>query len=210
MLLCFLLFGVTLPLLAKVQLHYSLGLDSESWGEDRFPTEISGQKNEFFLGVAFGPGHRFVLGQNIYLASRTIKREYLNDEVELELSRTELGPKLLFFLNGGRNFYLSFAYHFSVKGARKFNEDDELSISGDAMLLSFGMQMPLTRSLFFGLSFNHHTLNINKSTLAGVESTENDSYKNFYPALQLSYRWGGGRNARYRSSFPGSWRGTGN
>lgn len=203
----FVLFLTMPSVFGALNLDYSLGYSSDDYGEDRNPFNLKSHRNELSIGVSFGPNGRIMLGHNVLMWSRDASREVSSVIREEELSFMEMGPKLTLFLNQGKNFYLSGAYHFYVDGTRKITGSAEEEMKGSAWLASFGMQMGLTRSFYLGFSLNYHTLSIDETSLNSVVNEVDLSYTSFYPALEVSFRFGGTPSrSRARNSFPRSWR----
>lgn len=188
----------------SLTIQYSLGMINDQEEQGAIDFSNNHLRHEFFLGVAFGPSNRIVLGQNFLKWSREVEVQLMDiAEDQQEINLTEMGPRLLFYLNKNKNFYLSGAYHFYVRGERE-NLLLEEDLQGKSFLGTFGMQMNLTSNLLFGLSFNYHKVELNESTFNSQTSQIDHDYVHFYPSLELSYRFGNNRS-RHRGSWPRSW-----
>jgi hypothetical protein len=100
----------------------------------------------------------------------------------------ELGPRIVFFLNQGKNFLLSAGWNPYVKGTRNVS-GTSADIAGTSYLVSLGFQVKITKKLFLGGSVNYHAIAITTETVDNTESTVTNSYTSLMPMIELSVRF---------------------
>jgi hypothetical protein len=143
-------------------------------------------KNITFLGAHFGKSRQQVIGQNVIYWTRNAKENFSGKQSSMNM--LELGPRLQWFMNEGRNAYIAAAYNIYAKGTRVIDGTSE-EVSGSSYLLAMGIQLKIEKSFFVGVSFNYHSLALDKKTIGTTETKISDSYTNIFPALEFSLRF---------------------
>jgi hypothetical protein len=167
---------------AKFEIQTSSGYESSSDGKTK--NSFSDMTNHIFLGAIFDNKEKFIIGQNISLISTTLKATNTDT-----LSVTELGPRLNYYMNEERNFFVAVAWNPYAKGTRKAAgvSDD---VSGWSYLLAVGAILKMNNTFFLGGSINYHTLNITKAiSSSNTASTVSNSYTSIMPMLNISLRF---------------------
>jgi len=162
--------------------NYQTDADSDS-GEN---AKYSAMRNLFVIGAKFGSAGRWVIGQSIILSGKSIGAKTLTASEKNSLN--ELGPRVIFYLNDLRNFYISGVYNFYAKGSRTRNGIKE-DIDGSSYVGSLGVQMKASKKFYFGVSMNYHVVSIEESSVDSTQSTVSHSYTSIYPAIEFSLRF---------------------
>ncbi|MBF0297100.1 MAG: hypothetical protein HQK51_00135 [Oligoflexia bacterium] len=143
--------------------------------------------NFMFLGATLGSTNRFVLGWSIVLWNRTYKSPEGTDS---KINTTELGPRVMYFLNQERNFGISAAYHVYAKGSRTLATTGiKENISGNSYFIALSYHLRLTSTIYGGAAFVYQTLNISEATVDETQSKVSHSYSTYYPMLEFSLRF---------------------
>lgn len=181
------IFLLILSLKAKAQLFFqnttNYQTDSDSSTQK---LNYSNLKNITFLGAHFGKSRQQVIGQNIVYWSRGAKESFSGKQSTMTM--LELGPRIQWFMNDGRNAYLTAAYNLYAKGTRVMDGVSE-EVSGTSYNLGFGVQLKMNNSCYIGASINYHSLTLAKKTIGTTETKISDSYTNVFPALEFSLRF---------------------
>jgi hypothetical protein len=162
--------------------NYQTDTDSDSSENSKY----AAMRNSFVLGAKFGSDGKWVIGQSIIMSSKSIGATSLSSDEEISL--LELGPRVIFFFNDSRNFYISGVYNFYAKGDRKRSGASE-DVDGTSYLGSIGVQMKGTKKFYFGVSLNYHAVSISESSVNNTQSDVSHSYTSIYPAIEFSLRF---------------------
>jgi hypothetical protein len=165
--------------------QHSLSYLAES--EDAESLEYTTMRNITLLGANFGKSGNWVIGQSIMSWSRETTNAAMTGESSISL--LELGPRVQYFFNDGKNFYVSGVYNFYAKGDRQVNGAAEEEIEGTSFLISSGIQLKVSKKFYFGLSYNYHTLSISKTASGSTTSDVSQSYTYTFPSLEFSFRF---------------------
>lgn len=172
---------------AGLFVQYSGSYISDSGADEGEKFEYSGMRNMLLIGATFGRSGNVVIGQNVLFLNRTGKATSLEEE---KLSTLELGPRVQWFLNDAKTFYISGAYHFYARGSRKMSgEATEQDVSGKAYFANVGIQLRLSRMAYLGLSFNYHNVTLDESSVGSTRTEISHTYTSIYPALDFSLRF---------------------
>lgn len=164
--------------------QYSLGYDSDEDTASNSTFTYGRMQNMIYVGATIGANQKLVLGWNFYLWNRSQKA---GTGTTKEVSLTELGPRLTYFFNMERNFYLSTAYHPYARGTITGTQTEE--VSGSGYLASIGYQHKASKQIYIGASLNYQATSIDKSTVSQTESTVSYEYNMIYPLIEVSFRF---------------------
>ena len=171
---------------AGLILQYSGGYNTST--DDADESEYSSMKNQIFLGATFLKSHMMALGWNYMMTSRTLQGE--GTDTASELSVTEMGPRLFFFLNSSKTFILSANWNPFVSGDRTLTTVGSTEdVSGSSLHAALSVQAKIGNSFFVGGGINYHSISITKSTVGGTETEVSHSYSDIYPSIEFSYRF---------------------
>lgn len=137
--------------------------------------------NKVFLGASINGGQNVIFGWNINSWSSTLTKDSAEDEYSL----LEMGPKILWFLNEGNNFYVTAEWNPYAKGSRTKSSIDS-DISGSSIGFGAGYRFRLSRLIGLGASLNYHTLTLSTETIGSTESSTSDKIGNIMPMLELT------------------------
>lgn len=202
----FLTFLLCFKVEASLYVQGSFGFHSDSHSDSTvFDLDYSRVSTQGFVGVHFFVPW-IIVGGNVNSWKRDWSYTINDDDFTSSFDFLEIGPRVILFLNSSRNFYLSAAYHGYVKGSSQLGDED-VEIRGRSKHYALGLQMPLSRQLFFGLSFNYHQTTIRREITDLQTQEMNYGITGMYPAIELSYRFNRLFNWRRsgRQSFPRSW-----
>jgi hypothetical protein len=149
--------------------------------------EYNTMRNYALLGATFGKKGNWIIGQSIYSWSRATKNSAMTGESSVEM--LELGPRVLYFINDGKNFYLSGTYNFYAKGTRTIDGGVSSDIEGTSYIASIGLQLKASKRFYIGFSYNYHSLNITETSSNSVASTVSQTYTYTFPAVEFSLRF---------------------
>ncbi|OUR95416.1 hypothetical protein A9Q84_16415 [Halobacteriovorax marinus] len=181
----FLTFILVQDTFAGFYFQHSFNYESETEGAESL--EYTAMRNYTLLGASFGKKENWVIGQSIYSWSRGTKNSAMTGESAI--SMLELGPRVQYFFNSGRNFYMSGTYNFYAKGTREINGGTSANIEGTSYILSAGLQLKVKRLFYIGFSYNYHVLNITETSSNSVVSTVSETYTYIFPAIEFSLRF---------------------
>jgi hypothetical protein len=139
--------------------------------------------NHIFVGASFDSKEKIVVGQNISLVSNQFKTTTTD-----KISTTELGPRLNYYFNDEKNYFVSFAWNPYAKGTRTVAGVSE-EISGWSYLMAVGATLKMGNNFFMGASLNYHSLAITKSIASNTATTVNNAYSSLMPMLNISLRF---------------------
>lgn len=166
---------------AKFEVQTSTGYSSNTDGKSK--NSFSDITNHFFIGASFDSKEKFVVGQNISIVSTQYKTATTD-----KLSTTELGPRLNYYINNERNYFVTLAWNPFAKGKRTVAGIAE-DISGWSYLAALGAVLKMGNSFYLGASLNYHSLSITKSIVGSTVTTVTDSYSSIMPMLNISFRF---------------------
>ncbi len=170
---------------ASIYSQYSLGYDSEKASLSSSNSSYSRMQNILFFGANVDTKKKLIFGWNFYLWSRSQVSGTAGTTDKVAL--TELGPRITYFFNDERNFYLSTAIHPYVKGTVTGTTSEK--VSGSGYFASVGYQLKCSRSIYFGASLNYQSTSLDKSTVGTTESTVSYKYTFIYPLIEISMRF---------------------
>lgn len=155
--------------------------------EDAEALEYNTMRNYALLGATFGKKGNWIIGQSIYSWSRATKNSAMAGESSIKM--LELGPRVLYFINDGKNFYISGTYNFYANGTRKINGGASSDIEGTSYILSMGLQLKASKRFYIGFSYSYHALNITETSSNSVASSVSQAYSYSFPAIEFSLRF---------------------
>tara|TARA_Y100000296_G_C5067308_1_gene203003 strand:+ start:117 stop:692 length:576 start_codon:yes stop_codon:yes gene_type:complete len=171
---------------AGLILQYSAGYHTSS--DDADNGEYSSLKNQIFLGATFLKSHMMALGWNYMMNSRTLQGE--GTDTASDLSVTEMGPRLFFFLNQSKTFVLSANWNPFVSGDRTLTTVGTAEeVSGSSLHAALSVQAKVGNHFYIGGGLNYHSVSISKSTVNGTETEVSHGYTDIYPSIEFSYRF---------------------
>lgn len=159
---------------------YSTDSDSSS---DKLA--FSATKNITFIGGEIGKKKQTIIGQNIGSMSRS---DSIGGAQATSISTLEAGPRLQYFFDEEKTFYLSGAYNIYVKGTRQLAGVSE-EIRGSSYHMAAGYHLKISRSFYLGFSMNYYSLALTSKTVSTTETKISDSYTSIFPALEFSLRF---------------------
>jgi hypothetical protein len=166
---------------AKFEIQTSTGYSSNTDGKTKNSfTDIS---NHVFLGASFDNKDRLIIGQNISIISNQFKTTTTD-----KISTLEFGPRIQYYINEDKNYYVTLAWNPYAKGTRNATgvADD---ISGWSYMAAMGAVLKMNNNLFLGASLNYHALSITKSIVGTVASTVSNKYSSLMPMLNITLRF---------------------
>lgn len=179
----FILIFLLLPSLANASFMFQYGLNyaqsSDSTSADDH--DFNRMFNKVFLGASINGGQNVIFGWNINSWSSTLTKDAAEDEYSI----LEMGPRILWFLNEGNNFYVSAEWNPYAKGSRTKSSVDS-DISGSSLGFSTGYRFRLSRLIGLGASLNYHSLSLSKETISSTESSISDKIGNIMPMLEIT------------------------
>lgn len=166
---------------------YNLNYQTESDGGDAPAFTYNKTMHNLFLGASLDVKKQFYLGQNILSWTRTAQQG--NDSAtQTTMSLLELGPRLLYYFNDLRRWYLSLVYNFSVKGTSTINEE-EGKIEGTSYIAALGYHYKVTKQIGIGGSLNYHVLTITARKIDSTDLEPSESYTAIIPMLEIAIRF---------------------
>ncbi|MFN8371021.1 MAG: hypothetical protein U0T83_10415 [Bacteriovoracaceae bacterium] len=169
---------------AGLYIQHAFNYTSDSDNADKF--SYGSMKNMFFIGGTLGTKNNFVIGQNVYYWNRNYA--HTTNTTGNTLSMLELGPRLIFFFQEEKNFYLSLNYNFYAKGSRTLSGVNQ-TVDGTSIFFNAGYDFKISRSVFIGVALNYHSLSLTKAEVGSTSTTISNSYVNIYPTLEISFRF---------------------
>lgn len=166
---------------AKFEIQTSTGYTSNTDGKTK--NSFTDMTNHVFLGASFDNKEKFVVGQNISLVSGSYKTTTTD-----KLTTTELGPRLNYYINEEKSFFIALAWNPYAKGTRTVAGISE-DISGWSYLFAAGAVLKMNNNFYLGGSINYHALTITKSIVTTVASNVNNAYTSLMPMLNISIRF---------------------
>ena len=167
---------------AKFEIQTSTGYSSNADGKTNYA--FTDMTNHIFLGASFDNKDKYVVGQNISIISNQYKVSTTN-----KLSTLELGPRLNWYINTDRNFFVAVAWNPYAKGTRTVSSTTE-KISGWSYLLAFGAVLKMGGNFYMGASINYHSLSITEAiSSSNTASTVSNNYTSLMPMLNISFRF---------------------
>jgi hypothetical protein len=176
-----LLFLVVFEAHAKFEVSTSSGYASGSDGKTN--NSFSDMTNHIFLGASVDSKEKLIIGQNISLVSSQIKTTNTD-----KLSTTELGPKITYYFNDDKNFYVGVAWNPYAKGTRTA-AGVSADISGWSYLATTGVLMKMSGNFLLGASINYHSLSVTKAIVSTTASTVSNSYSSIMPMINICFRF---------------------
>ncbi len=155
--------------------------------DDADGASYSTLKNHFFAGATFLSNNNMAIGWDYATWTREVKGS--SSATASDLSLTEMGPRIIFYMGQNKNFFVSFNWNPLVEGDRTLSTGVSEEITGSSLYGSVGYQAKLSKKFFFGGSLNYHTVSISKATVNSTESDVSHSYTDIYPALDFGMRF---------------------
>lgn len=170
---------------ANIYTQYSLGYNSDSSTLSSSTFSYTRMQNMLYIGAGVGTLQKWILGWNFYMWNRDNKAGSAGTTEKVALM--ELGPRVTYFFNLERNFYLSAAYHPYVTGTITGTQSED--VSGSGYLASMGYHHKASRTVYFGASINYQSTALATSTVASTETKVSYKYNLIYPFIELSIRF---------------------
>ncbi len=143
-------------------------------------------RNVTLLGATFLKQRNGVIGQNIVYWTRNAKEDYSGRVTNMNM--LELGPRIQYFFDEIKTFYISAAYNIYAKGTRTIGGVAE-QVRGSSYLVGMGYHFKVNRTFFVGLSMNYHSLSLSEKTVDTTETKISDTYNSFWPGIEFSLRF---------------------
>ncbi|MBL6990084.1 MAG: hypothetical protein ISR65_09915 [Bacteriovoracaceae bacterium] len=169
-----------------IYFQYQINYTSDTDDNTTETFAYSKMNNTVFIGAAFDKDGKFLIGQNVTIWNKS-QQKGASDTADT-ISLMELGPRLQWFINAERNFYLAAVWNPYVSGTRVLGGTSE-TVTGSSMLFSFGYHLPLSKMFFVGGSLNYHMVSITEATVGTTTTTVADSYTSIVPMLEMSIRF---------------------
>lgn len=145
----------------------------------------SSLKNITFIGGGIGKKKQTFVGQNIGYMSRS---DSVGGATPTTMSTLEVGPRLQYFFDEAKTFYLMGAYNIYVKGTRVLAGVSQ-EIRGSSYHAGMGYHFKVSRSFYLGVSMNYYGLALTSKTVGTTETKISDSYSSVFGALEFSLRF---------------------
>lgn len=141
---------------------------------------------DFMLGLSLTKKRRLLLGWNYGSMSFT---DSPNSE-ETALSVTDMGPKLVYYLNKNRTVVAAFTYNLITRADYTPPAGDTTELRGTSMKFELGWLPQVSDSIFFGVKINYYSASFNEE-ITNETALEQVSYTRaiIYPSLSLTFRW---------------------
>ncbi|MBK26264.1 MAG: hypothetical protein CME70_19855 [Halobacteriovorax sp.] len=166
-------------------IHFSNNFSTEGDDVDNF--DYGKMDNAVFIGASLTDGGKLYVGWTYMMLSRNYKSDAVTNKDEI--STTQMGPKFLWYLNDGKNIFLSANWLPFAKGERKRGGNSE-DIDGSGLHFALGYQMKINRKFYVGASFNYHSLSVSEVVDSGNNLTEpSQSYTSMIPMIDLSFHF---------------------
>ena len=101
----------------------------------------------------------------------------------------ELGPRIMYFINKSRTISLSFVYNLYAVGSRTLANGTNQDATGTSFLINLSYQLPISKKVYLGASYNYHQVGLAKVVQSTTESSTSDTYTYMYPGLEFSIRF---------------------
>lgn len=125
----------------------------------------------------------WVLGWNY--ASSTLTE---NPGTQTSLTVTDMGPKLLVFLNKEHNWLIGFTYNLITKADYQSGATT-LELRGSSMKIDAGYMTAFSTSFFWGARINYYKPSFNEEIQNTTLTSSSDSRTIIYPSFSLLYRF---------------------
>lgn len=146
---------------------------------------FSTTKNITFIGGEIGRKKQAIVGQNIGWMNRS---DSVGGATAVTISTLEVGPRLQYFFDEAKTFYMSGAYNIYAKGTRVLAGENQ-EIRGASYHASMGYHFKVSRSFYLGMSMNYYSLGLTSKTVGTTETKISDSYSSVFGALEFSLRF---------------------
>lgn len=166
---------------ASFLFHYGLNYSSEKDNTSGDSYDKSRTFHKIFLGASVNNARTLFFGWNINSWSSSLKKKTEQDSYSL----TEMGPKVTWFFNEERNWYLAGEWNPYARGERE-KSSVKSDISGMSYAFGLGYRFKLSRLIGLGASLHYHTLSIAEEKIAGSESDVSHSVTNLMPMIELA------------------------
>lgn len=142
-------------------------------------------KNITFIGGEIGKKKQAIVGQNIGSMTRS---DGIGGASATTITTLEVGPRLQYFFDEPKTFYMSAAYNIYVKGTRQLAGVSE-EIRGSSYHVAAGYHHKISRAFYLGFSMNYYGLALTSKTVSTTETKISDSYTSIFPAIEFSLRF---------------------
>ncbi len=146
----------------------------------------SRMNNLLFMGASLNRNQTFFLGQSVHLISKSHQASSSSEESSLSL--TELGPRLIYFLDIERTWSFSLTYNPYARGNRTIDGTEE-DISGSSIIGGFGYQLKLTKTLRLGASLNYYMMSVSSKTVSNTKTEVSESYSTIIPMIDFALQF---------------------
>ena len=168
---------------ASFMMQYSFLYFSDSDDVEEF--SYSKMNNMIFVGASIDRSQQIFLGQSIQMWSKS--HEVDGGDVS-EISITELGPRIIYFLDQARRWGFSATYNPYCIGTRTVAGQEE-TISGSSYMASMGYQLYVTKTFQMGASINYYGVSISEKSISNTETDVSESYSGIIPMLEFAMKF---------------------
>lgn len=128
---------------------------------------------------------RVVLGWNY--ASYTFTE---NPGVETSLTVTDMGPKLMYYINKDKTWVVAFTYNLITKGDYTAAGAASTELRGTSMKGEFGYLPMMWESVYMGAKLNYYQASFNEE-ITGTTTLDQVSHSRtvIYPTFAMTIRW---------------------
>jgi hypothetical protein len=179
----FLFLLTSLPAQASFLFDYGLNYSSEKDDTSGGDYEKSRTFHKLFLGASVNQAKTLYFGWNINSWSSSIKQ---GTAAENTYSLLEMGPRVSWFLNENRNWYLTFEWNPYAKGKRE-KASQSRDISGMSYGAGLGYRFRLSKQVGLGAGIHYHSVSISEEKIGSTESDVSDKVNLLMPMIELSF-----------------------
>jgi hypothetical protein len=176
----FLIAGIIFATNANADIMFQLSSSFHSREASNGVNE-SVQEHHLFIGTPVAVKEQLYLGINVSY-TKAEGGEYLNT--------TEYGPRINYYMNSDKTFFIMLAYNFlsadrNLASGNSTNGDNKLS--GTAYLAGLGYEFKVNSNLYIGTSLIYHSTTLdNEKDLTGNKELK---YSSINPAINFCFRF---------------------
>jgi hypothetical protein len=167
---------------ASFLFNYDLNYSSETETSDSDYSK-SRTFHKILVGGSLTGRKNLYLGWNINYWNSAIKTASHGED---SYSLTEMGPKVLWFLNENYNWFLGAEWNPYAVGTRTKNSE-ETDIRGSSLMASIGYRFKLSGNLGMGAGLHYHSLTLSEEKSGSVSSNSSDTISHVMPMIELSF-----------------------
>ncbi len=174
---------LSLPAKAGFLFSYGLNYSSEKDATSGGDYEKTRTFHDLFLGASVNQRKTLYFGWNINSWSSSIQQ---GDAAENTYSLLEMGPKVTWFLNEERHWYLTFEWNPYAKGERE-KASQSRDIAGMSYGAGLGYRFRLSRLVGLGAGIHYHSLSVDEEKIGSTENDVSDKVSHLMPMIELSF-----------------------